>query len=176
MTEIDRLVTDTSSLLRGTLLRLSGLARKLVIATLVISFATYATGLWVTDSNGWRVGGFVLCAAPVACALLAWWRLHKVAIVAPRAFDDLGRFLADQRTRSAVGLVIDYDSGQQIRPAALNMASMRKELTARQKEMPALYETVRAVMSVPGLAAIATAGIIGLGLLGTIMLVVGLLT
>jgi hypothetical protein len=84
-----------------------------------------------------------------------------------------------------MGVVIDHDTGQVepstagVRPRApttVDLGRLRRQLVERKDQLPALWDTVRAVTTVPGLAAIATAGLIALGLLGTVLLIVGLVT
>ena len=52
---------------------------------------------------------------------------------------------------------------------------VRTELASRSRELPALWAGVRAITSVPGLAAIAVLGMLAVGLLGTILLISSLL-
>lgn len=176
MTDIERIATRTADALGGTLRRLARLARGLLVLTIVIAAATYATGWWVFDGGGWTVVGAVLCGLPVLAAALAWWRVARTATVAPKALDDLRGLLHDQRLRKSMGVLFDHDTQQPIGMAATNLGGIRRELQQRRTEVPALFATVRAVTTVPGLAALSVAGIVGLGLLGTILLIVGIVS
>ena len=76
---------------------------------------------------------------------------------------------------SASGALIDYDSGMALGVQAKSFRQLRSELTDRRRELPALYAGVRAITSVPGLAAIAFLGILCVGALGTMLLFAGLI-
>lgn len=55
------------------------------------------------------------------------------------------------------------------------MRDLHSELLARRRELPALFAGVRAITSVPGLAAIAAIGMVAVGGLGTILLIGGII-
>jgi hypothetical protein len=55
------------------------------------------------------------------------------------------------------------------------LGKLNLDLKHRRKELPALYAGVRAISSVPGLAAIALLGTLAVGALGTILLIGGLI-
>jgi hypothetical protein len=175
MPELDRVAQKTSTALRGTLGRLTRLVRGLCIGALVVGAATYATLLWVTDGEEWIVLGAVICAAPLLAAVLAFWRLSSTLRVAPKALDDLHTVLRDRKATAAMGPLFDHDTQQPIGMSARSMSGIRSELQSRRKELPALFSTVQALVTVPGLAALAVIGTLLLGMVGTIMLIVGLL-
>ena len=52
---------------------------------------------------------------------------------------------------------------------------LQLDLRKRSKELPALYAGVRAICTVPALAAIALLGMLAVGALGTLLLLVGLI-
>ena len=170
MPELDRIALRTSTALRGTLGRLAALVRGLSIAALVVGAATYATLLWVTDGSEWVLLGAVICAAPFVAGLVAWWRLSRTLAVAPRALDDLHTVLRDRQAAARMGPLFDHDTQQPLGTSARSMSGIRTELNARRKELPALFSTVQALVTVPGLAAIAVLGTLLLGAVGTILL------
>jgi hypothetical protein len=163
MTDIELLAQRTSTTARTTLGRLGSLARGLAVTALLIAAATYATLLWVTDDSGWYVVG-LLCFVPF---------LAGAVVAAPKAVDDLQTVLRDGRARMQMGPLIDHDSQQPL-ATLRSMSSVRRELNDRRKELPALFSTVTALVTVPGLAAIAVLGTLLVGLVGTILLIAGL--
>jgi hypothetical protein len=175
MPELDRVAERTSTALRGTLGRLTRLVRGLCIGACIVGAATYVTLLWVTDGEDWVLLGAVICAAPLVAGLLAFWRLSSTLHVAPKALDDLRTVLRDRKATTAMGPLFDHDTQQPIGLSARNMSGIRAELRTRRKELPALFSTVQALVTVPGLAALAVIGTLLLGMVGTIMLIVGLL-
>ena len=72
-------------------------------------------------------------------------------------------------------MLINYDTGERLTTTARTFGTLRPTLRERRKQMPALYKGVRAITSVPGLAAIALLGTLGVGALGTILLIGGLI-
>ena len=176
MPELDRVAERTSTALHGTLGRLSRLVRGLCVGAFVVGAATYATLLWVTTGDEWILLGLVICAAPFVAGLLAWWRVTRTLAVAPKALDDLRAVLRDRQTASSMGLLFDHDTQQPLGAATKSLGGIREELKRRRKELPALFSTVHAVVTVPGLAAVAVVGTLLLGMIGTVMLIVGLLT
>ena len=96
-----------------------------------------------------------------------------MAKYAPQLVDNVKTFLAG--SSPATQVLIDYDSGQTVAASSRSFGALRGELTERSKELPALYAGVRAIISVPGLAALAVLGIVGVGLLGTVLLIGGLI-
>ena len=171
---VERLAEATSNGLRTTLGRLSNLVAVVVIIALVIGAATFATGMWVFDgSTGWIVLGGALCLLPIAAAVTAWLFLRLTAKAAPRLLDDVRVFL--QSAGTAKGVLIDHDSGVALGMQAKSMGGLRRELNDRRKELPALFAGVRAITSVPGLAAVSVLGVLGVGALGTILLIGGLI-
>ena len=175
MRELDRDAQRTSTALHGTLSRLGRIVRALCVGALVIGVATYATLLWVTEGSEWILLGAVICAAPFAAAAVAYWRVTRTLTAAPRALDDLRTVLRDRQAATTMGPLFDHDTQQPLGRATVDMTGMRSELAARRKELPALFSTVQAIVTVPGLAALAVVGSLLLGMIGTIMLIVGLL-
>jgi len=175
MPELDRVAEKTSTALRGTLGRMTRLVRGLAVIALVVGAATYATLLWVTEGDEWVLLGLVICAVPLIAALLAFWRLSSTLKVAPKALDDLRTVLRDRQATAKMGPLFDHDTQQPLGTSARSMSGIRAELSTRRKELPALFSTVQALVTVPGLAAIAVVGTLVLGMIGTIMLIVGLL-
>lgn len=171
---VERLAESASNGLRTTLGRLSNLVGVVIVITLVIGAATFATGMWVFDgSTGWIVLGGAICLMPIGAAAMAWVLVRGTAKAAPRLLDDVREFL--HTTGGASGVLIDHDSGVALGMQAKSMGGLRRDLTARRKELPALFAGVRAITSVPGLAAISVLGTVAVGGLGTILLIGGLI-
>jgi hypothetical protein len=171
---IEQVAISASDGLRATLGRLADLVGVVTLITAVIGVATFATGMWVFDgSTGWIVVGGIVCLVPVGAAIIAWLFVRGAAKAAPRLLDDARTFLRSAGSASAV--LIDHDSGVALGMQAKTMGGLRRELLDRRKELPALFVGVRAITSVPGLAAIAVLGTVGVGLLGTILLIGGLI-
>jgi hypothetical protein len=171
---IEQVAISASDGLRATLGRLASLVGVVIVITAVIGTATFATGMWVFDgSTGWIVVGGAICLIPVGAAIVAWLYVRGAAKAAPRLLDDARRFL--RTSGSASGVLIDHDSGVALGMQAKTMGGLRQELFDRRKELPALFVGVRAITSVPGLAAVAVLGTVGVGLLGTILLIGGLI-
>lgn len=171
---IERAAESASNGLRATLERLSNLVAVVVILTLVIGAATFATGLWVFDSStGWIVVGGVVCLVPIAASAFAFVLVRVTAKAAPRLLDDVRAFL--QSAGTAKGVLIDHDSGVALGMQAKSMSGLRTELKDRRKELPALFAGVRAITGVPGLVAIAVLGMFAVGALGTILMIGGLI-
>ena len=72
-------------------------------------------------------------------------------------------------------MLINYDTGERLANTAKTFGNLQIDLKERRKELPALYAGVRAICSVPGLAAIALLGTLAVGALGTILLIGGLI-
>ena len=104
---------------------------------------------------------------------MAWFMVRSTAKAAPLLLGELQSFL--RSSTSAAGALIDHDSGVALGMQAKGFRELRTELNSRRQELPALFAGVRAITSVPGLAAIAFIGILGVGALGTILLIGGLI-
>jgi hypothetical protein len=171
--DIERIASTASAGLTRTLQRLSSLAAVVLLITAAVGAATFATGWWVFHGSlGWLVVGGALCLVPIGAAATAWFYVRTTASSAPRLVDDV-RSLVQQST-SAAGVLIDHDSGIALGAQAKSLAGLRRELIDRRSELPALFAGVRAITSVPGLAAVAVLGIALVGALGTVLLLVGL--
>lgn len=170
--EVDvRRVTDG---LQSTLNRLASLVGGLAVMAFVIGVATFATGMWVFDSStGWIVIGGALCLAPVIAALWARFLLRLSARTAGGLVDNVRDFIST--SGNAARVLIDHDTGHAIITSSRNFSTVRHDLNQRRHELPALYAGVRAIISVPGLAAITVLGMLGVGALGTILLIGGLI-
>ena len=171
---IEQVAISASDGLRATLGRLASLVGAVILVTAVVGAATFATGMWVFDgSTGWMVLGGVICLIPVGAAIVAWIFVRGAAKAAPQLLDDARTFLRSAGTAS--GVLLDHDSGVALGMQDKTMGGLRRELLDRRRELPALFAGVRAITSVPGLAAIAVLGTVGVGLLGTILLIGGLI-
>lgn len=173
--ETDVVVRRVSDGILLTLNRLAGLATSLAMLAAVIGAATFATGWWVFPGSrtAWIVIGGVLCLIPVGAALFARLLLRTASKHAPQLIDNVRTFLGGASPASRV--LLDHDSGQPVSASSKTFSGLRGELVSRRAELPALWSGVRAITSIPGLAAIAVLGMLGVGALGTILLIGGLL-
>lgn len=174
MADLDRIAASASDGMRRTLGRLDRLAVSVVLVTLAVGLATFATGVWVFDASPvWLVVGGAICAVPLVAAGVGWFMVRTTATAAPRLVDEMRQFL--RTSSSAAGALIDHDSGVALGMQAKSFGELRRELTARRTELPALFAGVRAITSVPGLAAVAVLGTVGVGALGTVLLIAGVI-
>lgn len=175
MSELDGVAVRVSDGLRRLLVRIGGVALSVARVAFVIGAATFATGWWVFDGSrpAWTVIGGLLCAAPCAAALVAWFRVRRTVRVAPALVGDVRTLMAE--SREAATVLIDYDSGEQLIATAKTFEPVRLSLEKRRQQMPALWAGVRAITTLPRLAAIAVLGTLAVGALGTILLIGGLI-
>jgi len=173
--ETDVVVQRVSDGLHRTLNRLSSLATGVAVVAGIIGAATFATGWWLfADSRtAWIIIGGVMCLIPVGAAVIARVLLRITAKYAPELIDNVRTFLGGASPASRV--LLDYDSGRAVITSSKTFTGLRSELVSRSAELPALWAGVRAITSVPALAAISVLGMLGVGLLGTILLISGLL-
>ncbi|MCB0982562.1 MAG: hypothetical protein H6513_11385 [Acidimicrobiaceae bacterium] len=166
---------DVGHRLQLTLERLSTLARGLAVLALLVGAATFATGWWIFDGSrpAWLVIGGVICLVPVGAAAIAWFVLRGAAAKAPTLVQDVHQFV-DTSVGSAQ-VLLDHDSGLAIGTYGKSLGALRAELNERRKELPGLWAGVRAITTVPGLAGLTVLGIVGVGLLGTILMIGGLI-
>jgi len=169
--ETDVVVRRVSDGLQLTLSRLSSLATGVAVIAGIIGAATFATGWWLfPDSRtAWIIIGGLICLIPVGAALFARLLLRTTAKYAPQLIENVRTFLGGASPASRV--LIDYDSGQPVIASSKTFSGLRTELTSRSAELPALWAGVRAITSVPALAAISVLGMLGVGLMGTILLI-----
>ena len=160
---------------RPVLRRVGTLALGMTAIATVVGIATFATGLWIFDGSRptWVLIGGALCAVPIGAALLAWFYVRRTVKVAPALVGDV-RTLLDE-PHGAADVLINYDTGERLTTTARSFGTLRPTLRERRKQLPALYAGVRAITSVPGLAAIALLGTLAVGALGTILLIGGLI-
>jgi hypothetical protein len=171
---IERIASTASAGISRTLERLTSLAAMVLLITAVVCIATFATGWWVFDGSvGWMLVGGVLCLVPIGAAATAWFYVRTSASSAPKLIDDVRSLL--RQSNSAATVLIDHDSGIALGAQAKSLGGLRRELIERRTELPALFAGVRAITSVPGLAAVAVLGVVLMGIFGTILLVVGLI-
>jgi NAD/NADP transhydrogenase alpha subunit len=174
--ESDVVVRRVSDGLQQTLRRLSSLAGGVAMVAAVVGLATFATGLWIFKGTGrptWIVIGGVLCLIPVGAALCARMLIRVTARHSPELVANVRSFLNSSSQSAKV--LIDHDTGQPVAAYAKNFTVLRAELNERRKELPALFAGIRAITSVPGLAALAVLGTVCIGALGTILLIGGLI-
>jgi hypothetical protein len=175
MADLDSVAVRVSDGLRNTLSRVSTLALGVAGVAAIIGVATFATGLWIFDgSRGlWIVVGGAICFAPTAAVLLAWFLVRRTVKVAPTLLGNVRTFIDE--SRNAANALINYDTGERLAISAKSFGPLRTTLRDRRKDLPALYAAVRAIASVPGLAALALVGTLAVGALGTILLIGGLI-
>lgn len=173
--ETDAVVRRVSDTMQQTFRRLTSLATGIGIIAFLVGGATFATGLWIFDGtrSTWLIVGGAICLIPVVAALIGRHLVRRTAKRAPELVADLRMFL-DTSVKSAQTL-IDHDSGQPVGAHVKNFKSLRSELKDRRKELPALFSGVKAITSVPGIAAVAVLGTFLVGALGTILLIGGLI-
>lgn len=176
MTEIDRRAGRAADAIRGTLERLGNLMLVTALLAALVGAATFATGWWVFDGSrgAWTVVGGVLCLLPVLAALRGWIYVRGTASAVPRMADDVQALM--KVSRDSVSVLIDHDSEQAVAVTARSFSSLRQELQDRRADFPALWLGVRAITTVPGMAALAVLGMLAAGALGTVLLLVGLLS
>jgi hypothetical protein len=174
MADLDRVAVRVTDGIRNTLSRVSSFALGLAAFSFLIGIATFATGLWVFDSStGWLVIGGVLCFTPTVAALLAWFYVHATIKIAPRLLGDVRTVMSE--SGDAKNVLINYDTGERLINTSRSFEPLQLNLRQRSRELPALYAGVRAICSVPALAAIALLGSLAVGALGTILLIGGLI-
>ena len=175
MADLDLVAVRVSDGLRKTLSRISTLALGIAAIAAVIGVATFFTGLWVFTGSRptWIVIGGALCLAPTAAALLAWFYVRVTLRVAPALVSNVRALL--ESSHNAATVLINYDTGERLASTAKSFGVLQSDLKGRRKDLPALYLGIRAIVSVPGLAAIAFLGTLAVGALGTILLISGLL-
>ena len=175
MADLDLVAIRVSDGLRKTLSRISSLALGMAVVAAVIGVATFITGVWVFTGNRatWIVIGGAVCLAPVAAALVAWSFVRVTLKVAPVLVSNV-RTLLDS-SHNAANVLINYDDGARLASTAKSFGVLQSDLKGRRKDLPALYLGIRAIVSVPGLAAIALLGTLAVGALGIILLIAGLI-
>ena len=175
MADLERTAVRVSDGLRSLLAKVGSIALAVARFAVVIGIATFLTGWWVFNGSRptWIVLGGLLCLAPCAAALVAWYRVRRTMRVAPRLVGDL-RTLMDE-SQEAVTMLVGYDSDERLLYAPRTFTPLRISLADRRQEMPALWAGVRAATTLPGLAAIAVLGTLAVGALGTILLIGGLI-
>jgi hypothetical protein len=169
---VDKLSDDITRALTGSLLRVQNLVKAVAMFAGVVGVATFLTGLQVFDGDGralWLTIGLVLCAIPVGAAFIGWFMVRGARVAAPALVDNVRSLLKTSRDQAAV--LIDHDSGRALGVSAKSLSGLRSELAARRKELPALFTGVRALTSVPGLAAVAVLGTMLVGITGTVLLI-----
>jgi hypothetical protein len=175
MADLDRVAIRISDGLRTILSRVGTLALGMAAIAALVGTATFCTGLWIFDGSrpAWVVIGGTLSFAPTVAALVAWFYVLRTVKVAPALVADV-RTLLDE-SHGAADILINYDTGERLTTTARTFGTLRPTLQERRKQLPALYAGVRAITSVPGLAAMALLGTLAVGALGTILLIGGLI-
>ena len=155
MPDLDRLAVQISDGLRKTLSRVGKLVFGVAVAAALIGCATFATGwgLFQNSRPTWAAVGGPLCAVPIAAAFVAWYYVQATARAAPDLVDDVRTLLNSSSSASRV--LINYDTGERLSDTAKSFGVLRTDLQTRRRDMPALFVGIRAITSVPGLAAIA---------------------
>lgn len=174
MADLERMATSASAGITRTVHRLGKLAASIIAVTALVGLATFLTGWWVFDGSlTWVILGGALSLVPVAAACTAWFLVFRTVRLVPRLAGDLRSYLATPSTAS--GVLLDHDSGVTLGSQAKSFSTLRADLIARRHELPALYHGVRAITSVPGLAAIALLGLLAVGALGSALLLAGVI-
>jgi hypothetical protein len=171
----ERAATQFSSFLATTLGRLSSLAFGVATAAIVIAVATYITGLWAlagSHRSTWAVLGAVLCAIPAIAGVSAWTFVRGTARRAPKLVSEVRTLLGE--SRAAFAMVIDHDTGQPLATTARSLGNLQAVLAEAPNRHPSLRAAVRAATRVPGLVALTVLSSLVVGLIGTILLIGGL--
>jgi hypothetical protein len=172
--DLERLAASTSDGITRTITRLGKLAAAVIVCTAALGAATFATGWWVFDgSAAWIVLGGFVCLVPVTAAAFAWLLVFRTVRLAPRLLGDVRAYLSTRGTASNV--LIDHDSGVPLGAQAQSFSAVQADLSTRRRDFPALYAGVRAITRVPVLAAVAVLTLLGVGALGTLLMIGGLI-
>jgi hypothetical protein len=169
---VERLATQVSDNLTTSVGRVGKLAGGVTMTAGVIGAATWLTGTFIFDDKfrlAWWTLGLAICAVPFVAGLIGWIFVRRSAKAVPELVDNVRTFLGESAQQASV--LIDHDTGQPLAAYTKSLGTLRTELFERRKEFPALFAGVRAITSVPGLAAVAVLGSVGLGILGTILLI-----
>jgi hypothetical protein len=175
MADLDRAAVRIADSLRAILARIGTLALGMAGLAAAIGTATFITGLWIFDHNRstWAVIGGILCFVPAAAAIVAWFMVRLTLKVAPALLGDVRALL--EEPHGAADVLINYDTGERLATTAKTFGALRPTLKERRLQLPALYVGIRAITTIPGLAAIALLGTMGVGALGTVLLIDGLI-
>jgi hypothetical protein len=175
MADLDRVAVRVADSLRAILARIGTLALGMAGLAALVGTATFITGWWVFDHNRgtWSVIGGAVCVAPALAAFVAWCMVRVTLKVAPKLLGDV-RALLDE-PHGAADVLINYDTGERLATTAKSFGALRPALKERRLQLPSLYLGIRAITTIPGLAAIALLGTLGVGALGTVLLVAGLI-
>jgi hypothetical protein len=171
----ERAATQFSSFLENTLGRLASLAFGVATAAVVIAIATYVTGLWALDGSHrstWVVLGAVLCAIPAVAGISAWLFVRNTARRTSRLVGEVRGLVGESKT--ALTMVIAHDSGQPLVATARSFGNLQTVIAAAPSRYPSLRAAVRAATRVPGLVALTVLSALVIGLVGTILLIGGL--
>lgn len=174
--ETDAVAQRVSDALEFTLRRLAGLASLIAGVAILISAATFTTGLWIfdgSDRSPWIIIGGAFCLVPVVAALMAWFMVWRTARSTTELVANVREYLGGPSTSARA--LIDYDTGQPIATYSKSFHGLQGDLERRRTELPALYAGIRAIVSAPGLAAVAVLGMLAVGALGTILMIGGLI-
>jgi hypothetical protein len=170
----ERAATQFSEFLRITLNRLASLAFGVATVAVAIAAATYVTGLWALHHSHratWAVLGAVMCAIPAVAGVSAWLLVRGTARRAPRLVGDVRALLGE--SKSAVAMVVDHDTGQPLATTARSLGNLRRLLTEAPSRYASLRVAIRAVTRVPGLVVLTVLSALVVGMIGTILLIGG---
>ena len=173
--ETDVVVRRVSDGLQLTLRRLASLAGGIAMVATLVGAATFVTGLWIFERSRstWGIVGGMICLVPIGAALIARFVIGSAAKHSPELMNDVRSFLGTAGSSATV--LIDHDTGQPIAAYAKSFSALKTELMEQRTQLPALWAGVSAITRVPGLAALSVLGIVGVGALGTILLIGGLI-
>ena len=79
------------------------------------------------------------------------------------------------QSQDAAKVLVTYDAEDRLIATAKTFEPVRSSLEERRQQLPALWSGVRAITTLPGLAAIAILGTLAVGALGTVLLIGGLI-
>jgi hypothetical protein len=170
--KIDRIAANVSDNLTTSLGRVGQLALGVTLLAGTIGAATWITGTFIFDEKfrlAWFTLGGLLCAVPFLSGLFGWWLVRQSRKAAPQLIDNVATFMS--QTSKQTQVLLDHDTGQPLGNYTKSLGDLRSELVERRRDFPALFAGVRALTSVPGLAAVAVLGSVVLGILGTVLFI-----
>jgi hypothetical protein len=178
MSELAHYSRQAAGAMTVLLRRVRSLAIAVAMVAALIGALTYLTGWWAFDgAMAWAIIGAVICFTPAALALVAAGIIQGASTVGPTLLREIESFLSTRRGGDDVSnVLLDLDSGIALASSSRTFGGLKTELTARRRELPALWLSVRAITLVPKLAAFTVLGMFGVGFLGFVLFLVAVVS